>query len=129
MKNLLNYSNIELSEALNIDINKAIEIKKVIEISINAMDYKSVINWVNQCYNTPSAKELQMCAINEILSGYGVESVTVENMWINSYYQNICATYVNLGDTYMSTVLLDHITGKFVITSWGDFYESLNMAE
>lgn len=60
---------------------------------------------------------------NELLKGSGVEPVTDERAWVDHYYQNIIALYVNQGDTYDSTLLYDTEHGDFQVTSWGDFFE------
>ena len=127
MKNILNYKVTEIAELLNIDIIKANEVKMIINGKIMLINYKSVNNWLNQCYNKPSDKELKLCALNEVLSGYGTESINHESVYINSYYGNIVASYVNMGDTYINTVLLNHETGKFIIMSYGDYYEKYLM--
>lgn len=126
MKNLLNYSNQEICNLLNIELKQATELKKIVrckdtEYLIN--HYKSVYSWVKQCYNLPRLNELKTCAINEVLQGYGIESITCDYLYIDSYHQNVCATYINLGDTYINTVLLDNESAKFLINSWGNYYE------
>lgn len=130
MKNLLNYSNQEICNLLSIDINKIKKLKKIITCKDSDYlwkHYKSVNSLLNQCYNTPHINELKLYAINELLEGYGVESISNDNVYINHYYMNICAVYVNFGDTYINTVLFDHFTEKFIITSYGDYYEKYLM--
>ena len=126
MKNLLNYSNQEICDLLSIDIDKVKKLKKIIRCEDSQYlinKYKSVNSWVNQCFNLPRINELKTCAINELLTGYGVESISNDYIYINSYYMNICATYINFGDTYINTILFDHLTEKFTIISYGDYYE------
>jgi hypothetical protein len=62
-----------------------------------------------------------MAAINEILQGFGVEALM--GKYVDHYHGNIQATYVNLDDTYIPTILYDHIKEKFMCISWGDFVE------
>lgn len=56
--------------------------------------------------------------INELLDGYGVEGFafnTIEGF-----------NYVNFGDTYDVTILFEstgRYSGRFLVTSWGDYYE------
>ena len=85
--------------------------------------YDSVRFWVNQCYNKPSHEEMVMCALNEILEGYGVEAIRDEDAWIDNFHMDIVAVYVNMGDTYTTTILLDHEENKYIITSYGDWIE------
>jgi hypothetical protein len=130
MKNLLSYTNRHICELLNIECNKAEDIKKVISGYLLPENFKTVKTWINQCYNKPSVNELKLCAINEIMSGYGVEGIEVSSDFFQHfYYGNCIASYINLGDTYTTTVLFDHRTEKFYIISWGDFYEGLNIKE
>jgi hypothetical protein len=128
MRKLINQTNKEISELLNIDIDKVNTIKKV--INSNSIDYlqtfSGVAAWVRQCYNLPSLNELRMCAINDIINGYGIESINVDpEVYESHYYGNSIAEYINMGDTYTMTIIRDHRNGKIFIQSWGDFYENL----
>ena len=60
---------------------------------------------------------------NKILNGFGVEPITDESAFVNKYYYDIIGLYVNMGDTYDTTLVFDTEKQKFLITSWGDFYE------
>ena len=67
-----------------------------------------------------------MCAINDIINGYGIESINVDpKIYESYYYGNSIAEYINMGDTYTMTIIRDHRNGKIFIQSWGDFYENL----
>ena len=72
--------------------------------------------------DTPGRVDQAMDAINTILSGYGVESIK-DNRW-TSYYCDIGLLYVNMGDTYTMTILLDHEAGRYSVTSWGNWVEA-----
>ena len=61
---------------------------------------------------------------NNILNGFGIEALRDENAWVDHYWQNTIALYVNLGDTYITTIVYDTENREFLITSWGDFYET-----
>ena len=60
--------------------------------------------------------------LNRKIGGYGVEAI--EGNWHDRYYQNIVALYVNMGDTYVATVLYNTVTDTFSVTSMGDFVEA-----
>jgi len=62
-----------------------------------------------------------MDELNELLGGYGVEAIQDEHAWIGHYYMNIIALYVNMGDTYDTTVVYDTDIEEAQIGSWGDF--------
>lgn len=72
-------------------------------------------------HNIPKRPHKIMLAVNDILNGYGVE--TLNGRYVDAYYFNSQASYVNMGDTYIATILHDHEENKFIITSWGNFME------
>ena len=82
-------------------------------------------SWIRACYYPPRKSEIKLEALNELLGGYGVEPITVEGRHVDSYYMNTVASYINLGETYAVTLLLDHEHRTWRLTSWGDFYESV----
>lgn len=75
--------------------------------------------WVHSCYNPPNPRELQMNALDEIMVGFGVEAIRSGP----SSDDKIIATYVNMGDTYNTTIVYNYDTDQFEITSWGDWVE------
>ena len=60
-------------------------------------------------------------SIDASVRGHGVESI--EGDWVDRYYQNIVLLYVNMGDTYTTTLAFDTNTTRFYVTSWGDWVE------
>lgn len=62
-------------------------------------------------------------AINKLLHGYGTEAI--RGNWQNGYWGDIVAVYVNMGDTYNTTVIQVR-TGygsRFIVTDYGEFIE------
>lgn len=100
--------------------------------------YKSVQEWARQCLNPPRLVERQMCALNEILNGYGVESINESDGYIRRrsflhdydrhFWRDTVLLYVNQGDTYAPTLAYDVREDRFIITSWSDWYDQ-NMRE
>lgn len=100
--------------------------------------FVSVQKWCRQCYNTPSLVERQMCALNEILGGHGVEAIQEGDGYIRRrrfhhdydrhFWRDTVLLYVNQGDTYAPTLAYDVREDRFIITSWGDWYDQ-NMRE
>jgi hypothetical protein len=64
-----------------------------------------------------------MDIFNEKLGGYGVE-VLRSSDFRKSYWGDIIALYVNMGETYETTILYDIDNEEFIKTSWGDFMEN-----
>jgi hypothetical protein len=85
--------------------------------------------WIRQCYHRPSDAELMMHALDVVLDTYGVEPIRVEGAWIDSYHGDIIATYLNTGDAYTETVLLESDTGEFKLISWGDWLENWELEQ
>ena len=89
--------------------------------TINPETFKSVEAWVTSCYNKPFPDEMKMRAINEVLEGYGIEPVYTSK-WRNGYWCNVLCTYVNMGDSYIPTII-HHRKHGFMVSSIGDIIE------
>jgi hypothetical protein len=61
---------------------------------------------------------------NEALGGHGVEAIRGEEHHVDNYHFDIIATYVNFGDTYVTTLLYDTEAHTFYLTSYGDWLEA-----
>jgi len=57
---------------------------------------------------------------DELLGGNGIEYIASEQDTMRSR-QGI--EYVNMGDTYDTTLIYDHKTGRFYVGAWGDWVE------
>ncbi len=65
---------------------------------------------------------------NLLMNGHGVEAIRQEGAYVDNYHGDIIATYVNTGDAYSLTLLLDSETGAFHLTSYGDWLEQWEQA-
>ena len=90
---------------------------------------EAAADWVRQCYSRPRESELVMCALNDVLDCHGVEPIRAEDAWVDNYHGDIVASYINTGDTYAETVVLDSATGEYHLTSYGDWVEALETKE
>ena len=102
-------------------LEQARKLRALMDGSADPLDYPGVKAWVGQCFNRPRDCELVMAAINEELGGFGVE--VIRGRFVDSFYQDIQAEYANLGDTYDITILRDNETGRFHLTTFGDWVE------
>ena len=95
--------------------------------SIDPVKFSDVKDWLHQCYHRPAEIELIMCALNQVLDGYGVEGLQIEGHWTDNYWMDYVGSYVNLGDTYVPTIfyLADEKYWKkgFKVKSWGEVAE------
>lgn len=78
--------------------------------------------WVRKCYNEPAAHEQILEAINELIGGYGVEAV-----FDDIDPDSPAMSYVNMGDTYRTTILYDD--SGYHISTMGDWIESRESEE
>lgn len=73
--------------------------------------------WVLSCHNEPSHIEQRMHAIDVLIGGFGCEAIFGDD----PYWPDM--EYVNMGDTYVPTIVYDHVEGRFMVTSWGAWIE------
>lgn len=60
----------------------------------------------------------KMEKINSLLDGYGVEVIRGDSYAV--------AEYINMGDTYNTTLLYDVNEDEFYVTTWGDWVEAFS---
>ena len=89
--------------------------------TLDPRTFSMVQEWLDACFCDPSSDELKMNAINQVLEGYGIESVCTSK-WKNGYWCDILCTYVNMGDSYIPTVI-HHRKHGFIVASIGDIIE------
>ena len=97
---------------------KGEELRKLLKKETKTRSYKSVQELEKACYNPPSYDYRLMTAINEIVEGFGVEYLYKPGGG------EAVADYINMGDTYNTTIIRKVDTGTIIITTMGDFVES-----
>jgi hypothetical protein len=85
----------------------------------NAKRIVSILNAVDKPEDVDGALE----EVSEIIGGHGVEGLPVEGAWVDHYWRDSIALYVNMGDPYVTTIMYDTDRGVFEIGAWGDFLE------
>ena len=118
----------EVTEHAIKDLNLLLATPELIETinyilngTLDPETFNSVKRWVSNCFNKPDSDALKLAAINEALGGYGIESVRTSK-WKNGHWCDILCTYVNLGDSYIPTVI-HHRKHGFMVASIGDIIE------
>jgi hypothetical protein len=71
-----------------------------------------------ECYSPPSINDLKLHILDNMLNGYGVEGFPIAD----GYTEKSFCSYVNMGDTYATTVLC--VGDDFEIGCWGDIAEA-----
>ena len=85
--------------------------------------YGTVTAWKRGCYNPPSLVEMKMEMFNRLIEGYGCEALH-DGYWFP--YPDY--TYVNLGESYVATVIYDRRLGKYKVEDWGSISEKFKGA-
>lgn len=97
---------------------KGAELRAVLTGRRDPESFTAVHTWVEQCRHRPRYLELQMAALNVVLEGHGVESIQKDGT-----YGTPEALYVNMGDTYNTTIIWDDGRQTWFVESWGDWVE------
>lgn len=98
---------------------KSDQILGLIKGRIDPESFEPVATWIRQCYHRPSRHELIACAINVVIEGFGVEAIFSQRSCTQPY-----AEYVNLGDTYTTTLVYLLGSERWRVASWGDVVEA-----
>lgn len=116
---------------LSISRRKAAAVLAIIRGQLDPLKYPlhfpATDKWSRSCCNPLPAKDCKLSALNELLGMFGAEAVREECAW-DRYYGDCVAEYLNTGDSYAATLVLDHQRGKWLLTTWGDFVESREVA-
>jgi hypothetical protein len=124
-----------IAGTLSISLYKARQIKKLITGKIDPITVLEDVRKNDpiklEILNVPAAHfykhykraELKLMAIDIIMNGYGIEAITMENAYVDKYWFNCVAIYVNVGETYQETIIYDTDANEFELASWGDWYE------
>jgi len=89
--------------------------------TIETRTFSTVREWIDVCFYEPCSDELKMHAINQVLEGYGIEAVRTTK-WKNGFWCDVLCTYINMGDSYIPTVI-HHRKHGYMVASIGDVIE------
>lgn len=78
-------------------------------------DFERFVDWAN-FLGVDHTEAFHRAA--DLFDHYGIEGVECGDLWID---------YLNQGDTYDCTLVLDCVEG-LIVTSWGDWYEQAENA-
>ena len=88
-------------------------------------DYDKIFRIIDSFKGGSREVEDAMQEINDLIGGYGVESISDEQIYVSKFWFNTVAIYVNMGDSYVTTILYDTQSDKFDCTTYGDFVEEM----
>lgn len=114
----------KLIEAFHIPEDQAKELARLIRRSVDAGTMHGPFGGIRRGYEESPSSDDVLARANEILDGFGVESIECNNCQVDRYYYGHVLLYVNKGDTYETTLLYDTAQEEFLIGSWGDWLEA-----
>jgi hypothetical protein len=110
-----------IKNGLKVSDDIAETIKDLFDGNIDVKEFRSF--WSDTPYiDNYTNEDKILCVINNLINGYGVE--VIRGQYVDNYYQDINLGYVNLGDTYTTTVIRDYLKQSWIISSWGNIVES-----
>ena len=95
------------------------DVLKAFEKEIDEDQAKEVLDLMKYP-GSPSKASDNLEKIDKLIDGYGVEAINSEDYYTD-YFTDAMAVYVNMGDTYASTVLFDTDEREFLLTTVGDW--------
>jgi hypothetical protein len=110
-----------LIDRLHITPEQAETVRKLIRGELHTRDEKRFPRsntYFDRCYHQPNRLTRILECLNEALETHGVEPLGHVD-----FRDGPPAEYLNTGDTYTATLLFDHGTDTFKLTSWGDWLE------
>ena len=113
-----------LIDALHITPEQATTVRALIRGEIKIQDnplFPITAKWINSCHHPLPRIDRILGALNECLGMHGVECITSGGQHMDG--SHVVAEYLNAGDTYNATLLFNHRTQAFSLTTWGDFVE------
>lgn len=82
------------------------------------LKYPAFKEWVEKHHHIPRSLDQQMWLLNHILQGHGVECLQKRDVFGTPEMQ-----YVNMGDTYVTTIIWDDGRKAWFIEGYGDWVE------
>ena len=120
-----------IAEAFDIDLDDAKLAVRIIRYKVNPLDEPEKFPRTHETYSrlgdlsSENDNEMRMSALDELCLTHGVEPIRTSE-YIDRFHSDIRASYLNTGDSYATTILLDHRDLKWRLMGWGDFVESLD---
>jgi hypothetical protein len=81
--------------------------------------YKWVRSWQSYSRKWENEVEVRMSMLDEVIGGSGVESLS-EDQGFQAWPDY---SYVNMGDTYTTTIMFNFDSQKFFVSDWGTIAE------
>jgi hypothetical protein len=98
-------------------------LRKLLTSDATVNTHPAAIAREKECYHPPGLLDKRLHALNAECEGFGVEYIThKQDGYTRPEMKGI--EYINLGDTYATTILYDHGRDSWRLTDWGSIVES-----
>jgi len=103
-------------------------------VIMDAGNLPATQKWARSCHNNPFSnrgwrRTMMMSALSELLHGFDAESLYAKGQDKNDAGEWPRYIYVNRGDTYAATLIMDRDQNRVFIGCWGDLAERGLLAE
>jgi|GEM_PF-2141024 len=116
-----------LARELNMPIDTATKLRALVKGCLAPSTFDSVRKWVASCHNEPALIEQIICASNELMEGFGRETIRSTKNW-DSFWCDAKFVYINMGDMYVPTLIFNTISQSFSVASISDVVDRLASA-
>ena len=73
-----------------------------------------------ECFHPPATYDVRMCVLDSIGGTCGVGYIAHKD---DTSHESYGIEYLNIGDPYAATIIYDHRSGRYRVSSWGDIVE------
>lgn len=102
---------------------KSPSINALKDLGLNEKD-AAALRWaIENASNKPRDVDQVLAIADRLMDGHGVETLAPEGAYVDRYWRDAIALYVNMGDTYEATLIYDTEHSEWLVMSWGDFLE------
>ena len=123
-----------IAEAFDIDLDDARLAIKIIRYKVSPLDEPRKFPRTHETYSrlgdlgSENDNEMRMSALDELCLTCGVEPIRTSE-YIDRFHGEVRASYLNTGDSYATTIIIDHRDLKWRLMSCGDFIDSIEGQE
>jgi len=96
---------------------KGKDLRALLDGSKDPIEYSNVADWVAKCHHDPSRIEQTICAVDQVIDGFGTLAIFGDRVYRPDM------EYVDMGDSYTTTIIYDYIDDRYMVTSYGDWIE------
>lgn len=105
-----------------LDEEQCKKVRAILEGKIPLDSFKSVQELNAECYHRPDPYYQKLTALNEVMEGHGIEVIF-------NAKNEVMAEYINVGDTYIATVMFSRAhTNPWVISDEAGYRETQERA-